>query len=192
MQAILESVEADVFGQLGALAANFSQPQSTPTAVQIFLSVLGAIATIIGVLIPLTSVGVATTAMVDAATVAAAAERGSAALAAGQGARLPKSLTQPNVVVPKDESPDTINPVSNPVQNPSSSNQEEGPMVELTQEPTGDSSRIGHPTFVGNAAWVTPGTLVNLGNTVWQKLSPTSYVGSRNKHHDTKKTDMGF
>ena len=109
--------------------------------------------------------------MVDAATVAAAAERGSAALAAGQTSRLPKSLTQPEVTVPKDPSPDAINPVSNPAQNPPGETSE-GPMIELTQEPMGNSPKIGHPTFIGNAAWVTPGTLVALGNTVWQKLQP--------------------
>ena len=156
------------------MSANFSLAQTTPTAEQIFLSVLGAVGTIIGVLIPLTSVGVATTALVDAATIAKIGEEGSAALAAGQTGRLPKSLTQPNVVAPKDESPDAISPVSNPVQNPPA-NTGEGPQYELTQEPAG-GSRIGHPTFIGNAAWVTPGTLVNLGNTVWQKLQPSTYV----------------
>lgn len=174
MQAILESIEADVFGQLGTLAANFSLPQTTPTAEAIFLSVLGAIGTIVGVLIPLTSIGVATTALVDAATLAAAAERGSAALEAGETAGLPKSLSQPVVNPAPDESPDAINPVSNPIQNPPEPAQ--GPMVEITQEPTGNSPKLGHPTFIGNAAWVTPGTLVNLGNTVWSDLRPQTYV----------------
>lgn len=63
VQAILESVESDVFAQLGNLAANFSLPQTQPTGEEIFLSVLGSIGTVIGVLIPLTSVGVATTAL---------------------------------------------------------------------------------------------------------------------------------
>lgn len=45
-------------------------------------------------LIPLTEVGVASVALVDAATVAAAAEKGGAAIAAGQTARLPRSLSE--------------------------------------------------------------------------------------------------
>lgn len=124
-------------------------------------------------LIPLTSVGVATTALVDAATVAAAAEKGSAALTAGETAGLPKSLSQPAISPPKDESPDAINPVSNPVQNPPEP--AAGPKVEITQEPTGSNPKFGHPTFIGNAAWVTPGTLTNLGNTVWADLRPQRY-----------------
>lgn len=170
--AILESVESDVFGQLGTLTANFSLAQTTPTAAQIFLSVLGAIATIAGVLIPLTSIGVATTALVDAATIAAVAERGSEALAAGETANLPRSLAQPVVVPADDPSPDAINPVSNPISNPTEP--AAGPKVEITQTPVGDNPKIGHPTFIGNAAWVTPGTLTNLGNTVWSKLEPQS------------------
>ena len=135
-------------------------------------------------LIPLTSVGVASVALVDAATIARIGEEGSAALAAGQTARVPKSLSQPQVTPPKDESPDAINPVSNPVEEPSVP--EEGPMHPITQEPEGGSSRTGHPTFVGNALWVTPGTLVSLGNTVWQKLSPASYVSTQKEHSDRK------
>lgn len=137
-------------------------------------------------LIPLTSIGVATTAEVDAATIAAAAQRGNAALEAGQTAGLPKSLSQPIVSPPKDESPDAINPVSNPVQNPSQP-AAQGPMVQITQEPIGDSPTLGHPTFIGNAAWVTPGTLVNLGNTVWQKIQPQTYVDPFQKEFDEMK-----
>ncbi len=148
-------------------------PNTTPTAVQIFLSILGAIGTIVGVLIPLTSIGVASTVLVDAATVAAAAQRGTAALEAGEIAGVPKSLTQPIVSPPKDGSPDAINPVSDPVQAPSQP-PAQGPQVEITQTPVGNNPKIGHPTFVGNAAWVTPGTLINLGNTVWQKLQPST------------------
>ena len=125
-------------------------------------------------LIPLTSVGVASVALVDAATIARIGEEGSAALAAGQTARVPKSLSQPEITPPKDQSPDAISPASNPVQG--SSPPAEGPMHPITQEPAEGSSRTGHPTFVGNALWVTPGTLVSLGNTVWQKLKPSSYV----------------
>lgn len=66
-------------------------------------------------MILLASIGVATTALVDAATVAAAAQRGTAALKAGETAGLPKSLSQPAVDPSKDASPDAINPVSNPV-----------------------------------------------------------------------------
>ena len=124
---------------------------------------------------PLASIGVASTVLVDAATVAAAGQRGTAALEAGETAGLPKSLSQPVVSPPKDESPDAINPVSNPIQNPSEP-AAQGPMVEITHEPIGNSPKIGHPTFIGNAAWVTPGTLVSLGNTVWQKLQPQTYV----------------
>lgn len=158
--------------------------QTTPTAEQIFLSVLGALGTIVGVLIPLTSIGVATTALVDAATIAAVAERGSAALAAGETANVPKSLSQPLVVPAEDPSPDAINPVSNPIQNPPQPNA--GPKVEITQEPTGNNPKIGHPTFIGNAAWVTPGTLTNLGNTVWQKLEPQTCVGPWKEIGDIK------
>ena len=122
--------------------------------------------------------------MVDAATVAAAAERGSAALAAGQTKGLPKSLSQPAVTPPKDDSPDAINPVSNPVQNPPEPAQ--GPMVEITQEPLGNNPKVGHPTFIGNAAWVTPGTLIGLGNTVWQKLKPQRYVSPWGRYDDIK------
>lgn len=180
-KAILEAAEADVFAQLGPLTANFTVPQTTDTAEQIFLSVLGAIGTIIGIMIPLTSVGVATTALVDAATIAAAAERGGQALAEGATANLPKSLSQPLVTPPKDPSPDAdpdpdaINPVSNPApaEPPSA-----GPMVEITQTPAEANPTVGHPTFIGNVAWVAPGTLVNLGNTVWGDLKPTSYDSS--------------
>lgn len=133
-------------------------------------------------LIPLTSIGVASTTLVDAATVAAAADRGGQALAEGATAGLPKSLSQPLVQPPKDPSPDAdpgpdaINPVSNPTQNPPAPNH--GPKVEITQEPTDPNPKLGHPTFIGNAAWVTPGTLINLGNTVWADLKPQSYVSS--------------
>ena len=160
---------------MGPLSANFSIPQDTDTAEQIFLSILGALGTIVGVLIPLTSVGVATTALVDAATVAAAAQRGTRALEAGETAGVPKSLSQPVISPPKDESPDAINPVSSPDQNPPNP-PASGPKVEITQEPAGANPKTGHPTFIGNAAWVTPGTLVNLGNTVWADLKPQSYV----------------
>lgn len=183
MQAILESVEADVFAQLGPLSANFSIPQSTVTAQQIFLSVLGALGTIVGVLIPLTSVGVATTVLVDAAALAAAARRGTAALEAGQVAGVPRSLSQPIISPPKDESPDAINPVSSPDQDPQNP-PAAGPKVEITQEPMGGSPKTGHPTFIGNAAWVTPGTLINLGNTVWADLKAQSYVSFRRRYDD--------
>ncbi|CAF9929561.1 hypothetical protein IMSHALPRED_007939 [Imshaugia aleurites] len=170
--AILESVESDVFAQLGNLAANFSLPQTQPTGEEIFLSVLGSIGTVIGVLIPLTSVGVATTALVDAATVASAAEKGSAALAEGEAANLPKSLSQPAVDPPVDPSPDAINPVSNPIQDPPEP--PAGPKVEITLTPTGNNPKIGNPTFIGNGLWVAPGVLTNMGNTVWADLRPQS------------------
>lgn len=138
---------------------------------------------------PLTTIGVATTALVDAATVAAAAERGGAAIAAGETANIPRSLSQPIVSPPKDESPDAINPVSDPVQNPPESAPSPGPMIEITQHPTGDNPKLGHPTFIGNAAWITPGSLVSLGNTVWGKLQPQSYV-SPGKGYDERDADI--
>lgn len=146
------------------------------TAEQIFLSVLGSLATVVGVLIPLTSIGIATTALVDASTIAAAAERGGQALAEGATAGLPKSLAQPLIQPPKDPSPDAdpgpdaINPVVSTPQNPPSP----GPMVEITQVPIGNNPRTGHPTFIGNGLWVAPGVLTSLGNTIWGDLKPQS------------------
>lgn len=134
---------------------------------------------------PLTSVGVATTALVDATVLANAAKQGSQALddaaaaaAKGGAGSIPKSGGQPVVNAPTDDSPDAISPAGNPAQNPQTPPQVDNPpKVQVTQEPLG--SRIGHPTFIGNAAWITPGTLVALGNTVWQKLQPQRYLSPK-------------
>ena len=177
-QAILESVEGDVFGQLGLLTANFSLQESTPVAVQIFLSVLGALATVVGILIPLTTVGVAATSLIDAAVLAAAMRQGSRALDKGLVGGLPKSLSQP-VVQPKPQDPndpDAILPANDrPIVQPEDA--PHGPKVPITSHPEGGSPKLGNPTFIGNVAWVTPGTLVNLGNTVWSTLKPKRYFG---------------
>lgn len=87
---------------------------------------------------------------------------------------------KPTVDPPVDDSPDAINPVSNPIQGPQPAPAApgEGPMFELTTEPTTGSSKVGSPSFIGNALWVTPGSLVSLGNTVWGKLQPTRYLDS--------------
>lgn len=183
----LESMDTDDFGQAQQLEETFMVPDSNAgqLATEILLSVIGTIGTVIGVLMPLGAIGGVTEATItkgDAETVVTHGSGG-----AGQALGLPRGDGQP--VVQADppvngDSTDAQPPPGDDAITPSPNDGGGGAgdggtggdgdatVTITTGHGTGIGGKVGNTQFLGNAAFIAPASLVNLGNTVWADVRP--------------------
>ena len=169
-------MDTDDFAQASALEKSFSVPYSDASQVitEIMISVIGAMGTVIGVLMPLEAVGAATVATISKADAEAFVAHGSGGAAEALG--IPKSASQPDIEkaapvngestddqVPSGDSPTTSNAVDNTGSE----------VVQITTVPgTGVLGKIYNSQFLGNALFIAPAVLCNLGNTIWADIRP--------------------
>lgn len=151
---------------------------------KIFLSVLGSLGTLIGILIPLAGIGAATVADISTADIAEAAAKGEGELglvpkSPGQTSPTPKSENgDDDTGAPED--PDAIQPVSQgqapPLPQPGDTGNGDGggdnSQHPVTSKPKG--SIFSDPGYLGTVAGLIPGTVVSLSNSIWGLVSPVT------------------
>lgn len=146
---------------------------------KVFLSVLGSLGTLVGILVPLYGIGAASIADLSTADVAAAAAKGGPKIGVlpkspGQTSPAPKSENgDDNTGAPDD--PDAILPVTAgqapPLPTPGASGDDTSQHPVATK-PQGDLTN--DPGYLGTVAGLIPGTVLSLSNSIWGIVSPVT------------------
>lgn len=171
-------MDTDDFAQASELETAFSVPYSASSQVvtEIMLSVIGAMGVIIGVLMPLEAVGSATVASISKADAETVVKHGSGGAAEALG--VPRSPGQPNVEAPAPVSGGSTDSQPPPGDSPTTPNAGDAgdtgsdAVVITTGAGTGVFGKIYNSQFLGNALFIAPATLTNLGNTIWADIRP--------------------
>ena len=179
MQALLNSEGVYQLGQAGTVLETFSPgAPSQDVALSVFLSVVGTLATIIGVMIPLAAIGVAATFRVSTKGVAQATIKGNSktedliARSPGQTPIQSRSengnpIENPDAItpVPKDQAATLRKPGDN------KPNSDTHP---VTMSPDKANPRTNDKVIIGTLGWAAPGSLIILGDIVWGLVRPES------------------
>lgn len=172
-------MDTDDFAQAQEIEKTFSVPYNNlgQLITEIMLSCIGAMATVIGVLMPLDSVGAATAATISKEDAENLVKHGSGGAAEALG--IPKSPGQPTVEQAPPVNGESTDNQPPPGDSPTAANTNVGTGASGSQTldiTTGAGSgilgKIYSSQFLGNALFIAPATLTNLGNTIWADIRP--------------------
>ena len=173
------SQEAPQLGQTTLILADFVKEDKSDADLAIFLSVLGAVTTVVGIGVAIKGIGSAATVAIKAGDAAKAARLGGIPVPKGGGGKPgePQQVVrtgpnQPQPVKPQGqpENPDAITPIpprDKPVADPDHPVDPDA-TVNTYQKPQGN--KFTDPGFLGNAALVCPGVMTGMANSIWQQI----------------------